>query len=195
VLRIDAFERTEPEAVASELDQAWSRGIRHLLVDLRGNASSSVREAAGVLGLFARGELLRLENRKGSPVETVDSGGPGSAWPGPIGVLVDGGTAGGAEAVTEVLADRRSAIVLGEPTYGAGSEAKLFEMEDGAGLLIPAFRWVTGAAKSWEGSGIEPDTVVRAEGGGEKGAALQRKRAVEILSEQPAESTPERRAA
>ncbi|MBZ5640513.1 MAG: PDZ domain-containing protein [Acidobacteriia bacterium] len=179
VLTVSDLRRVSPEALAADLKGARERGVDKLLIDLRYVADASPRDVLGVAGLFAPGDLLILKERGGRAVETLKAGGSGNVWSGALGVLVNGGTAGGAEALAEVLHSRRKATVYGEPTYGLGAEPKLFELPDGSGLLVSALLWETAGGRGWNGDGVTPDKMLRPAGKPEDADEDQLKRALE----------------
>ncbi len=181
VLRVRDLRRIDPDAVASKLGECRGAGAERLLVDLRGLAGGSPREAGALAGLFVSGDLLRLKDRSGKSLETVTVKGSGSAWSAPMGVLVNGATAGGSEAVAKLL-QGKGATIYGESTFGLGAEARLVELPDGSGLLLSAYVWETAAGGRWNGDGIEPDKVVRGEGRPEDAESQQLQKALEELA-------------
>lgn len=190
VLTIRDFARVEREALAKEIDQVAGRGIDRMLLDLRSLASGTPREAATTASLFATGTLFTLKDRRGKSLETVPAGPLPAAWKGSIAVLVNAATAGAAEGLAELLRASRGAVVFGEATYGLGAEARLIELPDGAGLLVPSALWEAAGGKSWNGDGIAPDRVIRAEGAPEAAEKEQLRRALEEFSKTTAEAKP-----
>jgi len=165
VVRLYDMNRLVASEVAAELEDVRSRGVEFLLLDLRNLADLGPRDVVEAASLFSDGPLLRLRDRAGRLIETVGVDGEGGgAWPGSIATLVNGATAGSAEALASVLQAERGGIVLGETTYGLGAEVKLFELEDGSGLLVSSALWETVAGESWNEKGVEPDEVVNGKG-------------------------------
>jgi carboxyl-terminal processing protease len=161
VLHLHDLGRLPTDAVLEELDGARSRGAKHLLLDLRNVADTQPRQVTRAAELFVpAGTLLWLRDRSGRLLESVEARGTGAGWPGPISTLVNGATAGSAEALAVLLRVRRDARVLGEPTYGLGAEPRLYELEDGSGLLVSAALWEAAAGQGWNERGVEPDEVV-----------------------------------
>jgi len=183
-LKIHDLKRVVTDDLAGELDDVRSRGVEMLLIDLRNLAEHGSRAAAALTGVFQAGELLNLRNRQGELLETVSSQREAVGWPGEIAVLVNGATAGGAEAVARTLQAGREAVVFGETTFGLGAEPELLELEDGSGLLISAAIWETSSGASWNADGIEPDRVVRGRGSEFAAASAdQLERVLELLRE------------
>lgn len=150
--------------VGRELEHARSRGVDRLLVDLRNLAGANPRDAAKVAAAFATAPRLELRDRSHRLVESVEAEPQKILWNGSLAVLVNGATSEGAEALTLLLHDGAGAKVFGETTFGLGAEPALFELQNGAGLLLSATLWETPDGHSWHESGIAPDEEVRGEG-------------------------------
>jgi len=194
VLRLVDPARIPAAELAEELGDVGSRGVSTLLLDLRNVADNDPRGMLPVGGLLAKGTLLHLKDRRGEVVDSVASDGDGDAWSGSIWVLVNGATAGSAEALASLIQSDLGGQVVGESTYGLGAQAKLYEMEDGSGLLVSAARWETDGGGIWHGDGVEPDEVIHGKGDDyEARFADQLEQALDFVESRPAE--PERKAA
>jgi carboxyl-terminal processing protease len=163
VLKIRDLARLPNEQLAEELASVKDRGVDRVLVDLRDVASADTRRAAVVADLFVTGEVLRLKDRTGKAVETLNAKGGKPSWTGKIAVLVNGATAGAGEGIAMILQEKRKAPVYGEATYGLGTEPKLIELPEGGGLLIPGYIWETAVGKRWNTDGVAPDKPVKAD--------------------------------
>jgi carboxyl-terminal processing protease len=164
VLRVHELRVLNAAELARELGALQERGVEQLLIDLRNVADADPRAAALLAGLVGKGGvLLQLKSRSGEIVEAVESP-VGAAWKGGLTVLVNGATAGGAEALASLVRSDFGGTVLGEATYGLGAEPTLYEMEDGSGLLVSAARWETPGGGRWHGDGLEPDEAVSGQG-------------------------------
>jgi carboxyl-terminal processing protease len=150
--------------LSEELDDIRSRGVDRLLLDLRNLANGEPRQVGAYSGMFAGGMELQLRDRSGRLIETVASPAASRLWPGSLSVLVNGATAGGAEALALLIQAAEQGRIYGEETYGHGAEAKLFELEDGSALLVSAAVWETASGERWNIDGVKPDQVVNGEG-------------------------------
>jgi carboxyl-terminal processing protease len=196
VLRLHDLARVDPESLAEELGDVRSRGVDRLLIDLRNVADIDPRAVAATAGLFSSGSLLVLKDREGEVLESVESEGAGNAWGGSIAVLVNGATAGSAEALAGLIQEDLGGTVLGEATYGLGAEAKLYEMEGGVGLVVSAASWETAKGASWNGEGIAPDEEIRGRGTDFEGRLSdQYEQALEFLDRSAEKSGEKREAA
>lgn len=163
VLTVLDLARIPVERLAKELSDAASGGTEALLIDLRNHAATDPRDAVPFAGLFSNGELFRLLGKDGAPLETLESSRERLAWSSRLGVLVNGATAGGSEAVARLL-QVHGATVLGESTYGLGTEPELYRLPDGSGVLVSSKIWELATGERWNGDGVEPDAEVRAAG-------------------------------
>ncbi|MCP3979905.1 MAG: PDZ domain-containing protein [bacterium] len=196
VLRLRRLSDLPLDDLSGQLTDAREAGAERLLVDVRSLADSEPREAASLAGRFMDGTLLRLRDRSGRLVESLDSESDGEIWSGPVAVLVNGATAGGGEALALLLRSGSDAVVFGEKTYGLGAEARLYELENGAALLISSALWETGDGTNWNAEGIEPDREVRGEGESQDEMDQdQLSRVLEMLDEGEASAEGERKAA
>jgi carboxyl-terminal processing protease len=183
--------RVKPEVLSSDLRKARAAGASKLLLDLRNSVSASPRDAVQVAGLFTTGNAFVLKDKVGTQIEALAAKGDGAAWPGDIALLVNGGTAGAAEALARLMQARRSAKIYGEGTFGLGADPKLIDLPDGSGLLIPALVWETDTGKRWSEDGVKPDREIKAElrtdSGLEEAEAEQLRRALDdFVEDKPA---------
>jgi carboxyl-terminal processing protease len=196
VLRIHDLRELPLEDLAAELDDVRSRPIETLLLDLRNLASGDPRDAVKIAAVFLREPRLELRDRSGRLVESLAPEGAETGWTGELAVLVNGATAEGAEALALLLRDRAEVTIYGETTFGLGAEPTLFELQNGAGLLLSSAMWKTGAGVSWHEKGVEPDETV--EGEGRDFAAVfdsQLEQVLEILSSTAEDEVEEKEAA
>lgn len=166
VLTLRDLDRISAEELFAELDDVSSRGVERLLLDLRNLAQGDPRRLDKLAALFSatEGTLLRLRDRSGRQVEAVEAPAGPRRWSGDLAVLVNGATAGAAEALAVLSRTLGEGTIFGEETYGLGSEARLYELENGFGLLVSATLWETAEGKSWNVDGVEPDELVRVTG-------------------------------
>jgi carboxyl-terminal processing protease len=164
VLELQDLTRLDTQGLAGELVGYRERGIENLLIDLRNVADGSPRDLQPFAALFHGGDGFRLVDRDGEVLEVVDIESAGPAWTGSITLLVNGATAGAAEGFARLLQVTGPVQVYGEETYGMGSEAELFELPNGSGVLVAAKEWQLASGESWGGDGVVPDVSIRPEG-------------------------------
>ena len=80
--------------------------------------------------------------------------------------MIDTGTAGAAEVVASALMERNRGQVVGEKSFGAGTEQQLFSLRGGDGLLLTTVKWASSNGKTFLGedrahSGVAPTVEVK----------------------------------
>jgi len=79
----------------------------------------------------------------------------------PLIVLVNGGSASGAEIVAGAIQDHGRGILVGTQTFGKGSVQTIIPLKDGSGLRLTTARYYTPNGRSIQAKGIVPDIVVK----------------------------------
>jgi carboxyl-terminal processing protease len=136
---------TRAARVAGLVDSAVPAGLRALILDLRGAVEGRLQQAAALAGLFLPAGAVVVARRgreaNDSTVLATPSNGPFLDIP--MVVLVDRGTAGAAEVVAGALQDHDRALLVGEPTFGRGSEPSLYPLGNGMTLRLTTSHWLT----------------------------------------------------
>src|SRR5207248_10771488 len=78
----------------------------------------------------------------------------------PLAVLVNEGSASGAEIVSGALKDLKRAIVVGETTFGKGSVQNVMQLPDGSALRFTTAKYYTPSKKVIHGNGVTPNIPV-----------------------------------
>lgn len=99
------------------------KGVSALLLDMRGNPGGSVRQALAMTGLFIPVDkpVVKILTRFGTNRHSPMNGNDGIAWRGPLGILVNRGSASATEIFCGALKDYHRAIILGTRTWGKGT--------------------------------------------------------------------------
>ena len=167
VLRINSFEDGESAEVRARLQDLIKQGAQKIVIDLRDTAGGSLLEAVAVANLFVKdGVLAQTIGREGKALKTFAADPKATLFSGPVVALIDTGTAGAAEVVASALIDRTRGQVVGEKSFGAGTEQQLFSLRGGDGLLLTTVKWASAAGKTFLGedrahSGVAPTVEVK----------------------------------
>ena len=142
-LRVAAFNRGVAGELKTALREIAKQGTTGVVLDLRNNPGGELAEAVGAASEFLRGGDVLLEKDSHGAI-THDSVRPRGAAPDlPLVVLVDGGTASGAEIVAGALQDAKRASVIGETTFGTGTVLSDFQLSDGSAIQLAVREWFT----------------------------------------------------
>jgi carboxyl-terminal processing protease len=74
----------------------------------------------------------------------------------PLAILVNGGSASGAEIVAGALKDLNRAVVVGETTFGKGSVQSVIQLPDGSALRLTTAKYYTPGKKVIHEHGVTP---------------------------------------
>lgn len=111
------------------IDELKAEKVESLLIDLRNNGGGSLDEAIDLTGLFIdQGPVLQERNIEGGI--KVDSDTKfGVAWDGPLGVLINRGSASASEIFAAAIQDYGRGIIIGELSYGKGTVQTVINLD------------------------------------------------------------------
>lgn len=158
-LRVTHFNDSTPRELRRKLsDLQADAPLAGLVLDLRGNPGGVLESAVGVADDFLEaGVIVRAEGRAaGSRFELRATDGD-LLRHAPLVVLVDRGSASGAEIVAGALRDHGRATLMGERTFGKGSVQTVIPLQGGQALKLTTSRYFTPSGASLHERGIEPD--------------------------------------
>ena len=121
--------RSAAQDVARLLGELKTEKVDSVLIDLRNNGGGSLTEAVELTGLFVgRGPVVQQRNAMGEV--TVERGSrSGLAWGGPLGVLINRGSASASEIFAAAIQDYGRGFVIGETSYGKGTVQAVFNLD------------------------------------------------------------------
>lgn len=159
-IRITRFGDDTSKLARQAAEDLKSKGVKSILLDLRGNGGGLLTAAQDVLGLWLNNKVVVTERTGGKITDTLRSGTNTVLEGLKTIVLVDSGSASASEIVAGALKDNNAATLVGETTYGKGSVQVLIDLGDGAKLKVTVARWYTPNGKNINKEGIVPDTKV-----------------------------------
>ena len=155
---LDAEHVSQLESKLKEMNKAGSKKI---LLDLRDVSSGDNADAFRLANDFIKtGTLATLEGQKvakqtftASPSKVINTNAP-------MVTLVNRGTAGPAELVAGALLDNKRSDLVGEKTFGDGSQARTFELPDGAAIILSVAKYATPSGKKLQDEGVTPGVQI-----------------------------------
>ena len=160
-LKPEVLDRDHVSELETKLKGMQKAGNKKVLLDLRDAAAGDMAEAVRLANfLLKSGTIATLEGQKfpkqvftADPAKTIQATVP-------VVVLVNRGTAGPAELVAAALLDNKRADVVGERTFGEGTQQKTFELADGAALILSVAKYESPNGKKLQDDGVTPDVLV-----------------------------------
>lgn len=103
--------------------------VDSVLVDLRSNGGGSLAEAIELTGLFiGNGPVVQQRNAQGKIwVDSAKRAKP--VWDGPLGVLINRGSASASEIFAAAIQDYGRGLILGEPSFGKGTVQTVVDLD------------------------------------------------------------------
>jgi carboxyl-terminal processing protease len=140
-----------------------------VLIDLRGNGGGSLDEAVGLTSLFVgNGPVVQERDAHGDLATLQMNSGPEVVWVGPLGVLIDRGSASASEIFAAAIQDYGRGLVIGSRSFGKGTVQTGINLDQTAknekrkfgelNMTIAQFFRIDGNATQLRG--VEPDIAL-----------------------------------
>jgi len=155
-----------------------------IILDLRNNPGGYLDVAQEIASWFLKeGEIVVWQDLgPGKGRKAFKAKGPGKFAQFPVVVLINKGSASGAEIVAGALRDNRGIKLVGETSFGKGSVQEQVFLKDGSSLKITVAKWLTPNGDSINEKGLEPDVNVEmTEEDFDEGKDTQLEKALEII--------------
>ena len=133
--------------------------LKGLIIDMRNNSGGLLDQAIEVADKFLeKGAIVITVGPSGHPKEVQEARKTDTDEAlYPIVVLVDAGSASGAEIVAGALKENDRAVIVGDRSFGKGSVQQLIELMDGSALKLTIAKYLTPLSTDIQSVGITPD--------------------------------------
>ena len=159
-LRIAGFERGVAAEVRNALMEIQKQQPSGIVLDLRNNPGGILDEAVDSASEFLKGGNVLLEKNAQGEQKPIPVKAGGQATEIPLVVLINEGTASGAEIVAGAIRDAHRGSLIGQTTFGTGTVLSEFKLADGSALLLAIEEWLTPAGDVIWHKGIAPNTAL-----------------------------------
>jgi len=162
-VRLIQFNEPTADELSKALDNLQKQGMQALILDLRNNPGGLLSSAVDVCGQFLSPstKVVSTQGRVASQQRDYSTSGLAKDRPHfPMAVLVNEGSASGAEIVCGALKDLHRAIVVGETTFGKGSVQNVMQLPDGSALRFTTAKYYTPSKQVIHGNGVTPNIRV-----------------------------------
>lgn len=167
VIKVYSLDEGEANDIRTHVENLTKQGVQKIVLDLRGVATGTLNEGVAVANLFIRdGDLAKVVGKDNKVLRTLAADPAKAIFDGKVAVLIDLGTAGAAEVVASAILDRKRGEVVGERSFGSGTEQQLFTLRGGDGLLLTTARWASASGNPFLGDdratmGVKPSVEVK----------------------------------
>lgn len=161
--RITQFQKGTGNDFADAIMELESDGgIQGLILDLRDNPGGVLGASVDVADtLLAPGLLICTEGRPGGRRLEHRASTADLLRGAPVVMLINAGTASGAEIVTSALKDHGRATIVGSKSYGKGSVQSLLAVGDDRALKLTTGYYFRPRGDSLQAKGVVPDVALQ----------------------------------
>lgn len=161
-IRIPAFQKTTARDLEAALWDLHAKGMRSLVLDLRGNPGGLLTASVEVADKFiADGPIVSTRGRSEQENFNYRAHRPGT-WRVPLVVLIDGDSASASEIFAAAIKDSHRGTVIGTRSYGKGSVQGIFPLGyAGAGARITTAKFFSPMGHPIANVGVTPDIDTR----------------------------------
>ena len=162
-VRLIQFNEPTANELGKALDDLQKQGMQALILDLRNNPGGLLNSAVDVCAQFLppNTKVVSTQGRVASQQRDYTTSSVAKERPHfPMAVLVNEGSASGAEIVSGALKDLHRAILVGETTFGKGSVQNVMQLPDGSALRFTTAKYYTPGKQVIHGNGVSPNIRV-----------------------------------
>ena len=141
---LERFAQTSAQELRDAVTRLKARGMKNLILDLRGNSGGYLQAAFEISDEFIGPDkmIVYTDNFRGTG-EKFKSSNKGDFLKGKLVVLVDEGSASASEIVSGAVQDWDRALVLGRRTFGKGLVQKPIYLADGSQIRLTISKYYT----------------------------------------------------
>lgn len=160
IVTVNRFDQETVSLVRKTVDDLKNRGMKKLVVDMRGNGGGYLDAAPGVAGMWLNDKLVvSVKATKGGEQRLYSEGdvllsGMKTAF------VVNAGSASATEIVAGALKHYKATTIVGEKTFGKGTVQELVPLGGDAMLKVTIKRWYIPDGSNIDKKGIKPDVEV-----------------------------------
>ena len=162
-IRLVQFNEPTADELAKALDELQKQGMQALVLDLRNNPGGLLNSAVDVCAEFLplNTKVVSTQGRVASQQHDYSTSGAKKERPSfPMVVLINEGSASGAEIVAGALKDLHRAVLVGETTFGKGSVQNVMQLPDGSAVRFTTAKYYTPSKQVIQGNGVTPNIRV-----------------------------------
>jgi len=162
-IRLIQFNEPTADELSKAIDDLQKQGMQALILDLRNNPGGLLNSAVDVCGQFLppNTKVVSTQGRVSSQQHDYSTSAVSKPRPNfPMVLLINEGSASGAEIVAGALKDLRRAVLVGETTFGKGSVQNVLQLPDGSAVRFTTAKYYTPSRQVIQGNGVTPNIRV-----------------------------------
>lgn len=148
-ISISRFGATTHEEFLKACAELREKGMKDLLIDLRGNGGGYLQAAIDMANEFLEGkEVIVYTEGRAQPRYDYYAQGDGTMRKGRVVILVDDYSASASEILAGALQDWDRGLIVGRRTFGKGLVQRPINLPDGSMIRLTTARYYTPAGRS-----------------------------------------------
>ncbi|MGC2639613.1 MAG: S41 family peptidase [Acidobacteriaceae bacterium] len=159
-LKPNILTRDRVDEAIARLREMQKNNNKKVLLDLRDVAEGDPQQGIRLANAFIQSGTIASLTGQTVPTQTFTAEASKFVTAAPLVVLVNHGTAGAAELTAAAILDDKRGDVVGDRTFGEGAEQKLFNLPDGAALLLTVAKFESPSGSKIEDNAVTPNVQV-----------------------------------
>ncbi|MFH0775345.1 MAG: S41 family peptidase [bacterium] len=164
-IRITSFNNNTVDELSEVISKLQEKKPEYIIVDLRNNGGGILQAALGVSSRFlpAGTLVVSTKGREGTGEIRYVAENNLQKITGDMIVLVNEGSASGAEILAGAIKDNKRGFLLGKKTFGKASVQTVHNLSDGSAIALTTAHYYTPGGFLIHEKGIEPNVTVEQE--------------------------------
>jgi carboxyl-terminal processing protease len=165
IISLYNFNSGSEESFKQALKEFVKSPTEYLIINVQNNPGGYLTSSIDISSYFLdQGQIVVIEDFGDSGKEQVVHRSKGykllEEKKYKLGVLINNGSASASEIFAGAMQDNKSAIILGEQSYGKGSMQDVIQLEQGTSLKVTIGKWLTPNKNYISHTGISPDIII-----------------------------------
>ena len=160
-LKISQFNDKTYNDFLATTKQILIKNPKAIILDLRNNPGGYLDSAVEIASFWLGDKLITYSKNNNDKIKEYRGGNQPVFSHLKTVILVNSGTASGAEIIAGAFQDYKKATLIGEKTFGKGSIQELIPLPDGSAVKITTAYWYTPNGRKINNEGINPDIEVK----------------------------------
>jgi carboxyl-terminal processing protease len=160
--RLSSFQKSTLRELDETLWSLHGKGMKHLIVDVRGNPGGLLSAAVDVSDKFLESGVIVSTRGRNTAEDMTYRAHAGGTWHVPLIVLIDGDSASASEIFAGAVRDNKRGVIVGQRSYGKGSVQGIFSLRlADSGIRLTTSKFYSPLGKPFTKVGVEPDVSVQ----------------------------------